>query len=190
MLRYNIAQLNASASGRPEGFVEFVLQNGKIEGDFVLLSDSIQNELPKHFPPVEFKIAQLKADAERLPKGFADFVLSRGNKMGRMVELDLVTLDELHENFPVPVFGLPKEPSLAEMTSNFTKAVAGWAKAGFKVVERVVFEKRHSICKSCEFWLPDARLGIGKCRKCGCSIYKLWMATSTCPLTPPKWDQR
>ena len=65
--------------------------------------------------------------------------------------LDLDMLDELHEKFPIPTFTLPKEPSLVEMTTNFTQAVAGWAKAGFKVVERQVFEERHNICKAYEF---------------------------------------
>jgi hypothetical protein len=68
-----------------------------------------------------------------------------------IVELDLDALDELHEKFPLPTFARPKEPSLAELTSNFTQAVAGWAKAGFKVVRKEIFEKRHIICKSYEF---------------------------------------
>jgi hypothetical protein len=190
MLQYNIVQLKASAGGRPEGFVNYVLQNGKTEGDFVFLNEELQRELPQKFPPAQFNIAQLKADAKKLPVGFADFIFSKGAKKGRNMELDLNALDELHEKFPVPTFIPPKEPTLAEMTTNFTQAVAGWAKAGFKVVNKEVFESRHSICQACEHWLPDARLGIGKCRKCGCSIYKLWMATSQCPLTPPKWDKQ
>jgi hypothetical protein len=153
----------------------------------VFLSETLQQKLSQRFPPAKFNIVQLKTDVKQLPKGFADFILSRGKRNGRIVELDLDMLDELHEKFPIPTFTLPKEPSLVEMTTNFTQAVAGWAKAGFKVVERQVFEERHNICKACEFWLPDARLGIGKCLKCGCSIYKLWMAPSKCPLTPPKW---
>ncbi|HVU37306.1 MAG TPA: hypothetical protein VHC95_03160 [Opitutales bacterium] len=187
MLQYDIAQLKASAPGRPKGYVEFVLKHGKIEGDFVFINETVQAELSQRFPPEKFAIAQLKADTERFPKGFTDFILFRGKKVGKFVELDLAALDELHEKFPVPTFIAPKEPTLAEMTANFTKAMTGWVAAGFKVVERGIFEKRHAICKSCEFWLPDARLGTGKCRRCGCSIYKLWMATSKCPLTPPKW---
>jgi hypothetical protein len=187
MLRYNIAQLKASASGRPEGYVKYVLKHGRVEGEFVFLPDAMEGKLAAKFPPAKFEIAQLKQDANLLPKGFADFIQDRGKLNGQVIELDLVTLDELHEKFPVPTFTIPKEPTLAEMTANFTQAVAGWAKAGFKVVEQRVFEDRHAICKACEYWLPDARLGIGKCRKCGCSIYKLWMATSRCPLAPPKW---
>ncbi len=187
MLRYNIAQLKASAAGRPEGFVKFALHRGKIEGDFVFLNDADQAELARTLLPAKFPIRQLQREAAQLPPGFADFIQARGKANGLFMELNLETLDELHEKFPVPVFGLPQEPTLAEMTANFTQAVSGWAKAGFKVVERETFEERHAVCKTCEFWLPDARLGIGKCRKCGCSIYKLWMATSQCPLTPPRW---
>jgi len=187
MLQYDIVQLKASVAGRPQGYVEFVLKHGKVEGDFVFINEAVQKDISQRFPPEKFEIAQLKADTEQYPKGFVDFILLRGKKLGKFVELDLVALDELHEKFPVPTFAMPKEPTLAEMTANFTKAMGNWVAAGFKVVEREVFEKRHAICKSCEFWLPDARLGTGKCRKCGCSIYKLWMATSKCPLTPPKW---
>jgi hypothetical protein len=187
MLQYDTAQLKASAAGRPQGYVEFVLEYGKIEGDFVFVNESVQKEISRRFPPEKFAIAQLKADAARLPKGFADFILARGKTVGDYVELDLAGLDELHEKFPVPSTTTPAEPTLAEMTANFTKALGHWAAAGFKIVERSIFEERHAICKSCEFWLPDARLGTGKCQKCGCTIYKLWMATSICPLTPPKW---
>jgi len=88
MLKYDIARLQASSPGRPKGFVEFVLEHGKIECDFVLLDDGAQNELSKQFPSVEFEIAQLKADAKLLPKGFADFVLSHGKIEDGLVRLD------------------------------------------------------------------------------------------------------
>jgi hypothetical protein len=187
MIQYDIVQLKASARGRPKGYAEFVLEHGKVEGDFVFVNETMQKELVRRFPPEKFEIAELRAAAERYPKGFAEFILSRGKTSGKFVELDLVALDELHEKFPVPNSAMPKEPTLVEMTANFTKAVGNWAAAGFKIVEKEIFEARHAVCKACEFWQPDARLGTGRCRKCGCSIYKLWMATSKCPLTPPKW---
>jgi len=189
MLRYDITQLKASSPGRPTGYVEYVLQHGKAESGFVFLSDFQQDELVRQFTPEKFQISHLKANVTKLPPGFVDFILARGKIKGRFVEMGLDALDDLHEKFPVPTQDFPKEPTLAEMTANFTQAVAGWAKAGFKVVQKEVFDSRHATCKACEYWLPDARLGIGKCRKCGCSIYKLWMATSACPLNPPKWGR-
>jgi hypothetical protein len=176
-----------SSPGRPNGFVEFVFEHGKIDCGFVLLDDHTQSELIRQFLPIKFAIAQLKADAKLLPKGFHNFLLERGNIKGDFVELDLDAFDELHEKFPVPVIALPKEPSLTEMTVNFTQALAGWAKAGFKIVNRETFEMRHTLCQVCEYWLPDARLGLGKCKKCGCSRSKLWMASTSCPLSPAKW---
>ena len=187
MLKYDVAQLKASRLGRPVGYVRFIMQNGKIDGNFVYVSDAIESQLPTLFPTPKFPVEQLKAEADLLPKGFAEFIHKHGKINGTRIEMDLVTLDELHEKFPVPNLQAPKEPTIAEMTTNFTLAVADWVKAGFKVVKKTVFEERHAICKACEFWIPDARLGTGKCKKCGCSIYKLWMAPSKCPLTPPKW---
>jgi hypothetical protein len=188
MLKYDIAQLKASRMGRPEGYAKFILQNGQIDGGFVFVSDEIENRLPVLFPNARFSIEQLKADEKLLPEGFAEFIYKHGKINIEHVELELAALDELHERFPVPnLKALHQEPTLAEMTTNLTQAVADWARAGFKVVTKERFEERHAICKACEFWIPDARLGTGKCRKCGCSIYKLWMAASKCPLTPPKW---
>jgi len=49
-------------------------------------------------------------------------------------------------------------------------------------------EQRHAICMACEHWRADARMGTGMCLKCGCSGVKLWLAPSTCPDQPPRWD--
>jgi hypothetical protein len=78
-------------------------------------------------------------------------------------------------------------PTTAELSTNFTKAMLGWAKAGFPTVKRKTYEQRHAICNTCEHWSPDGLLGTGRCRKCGCSGVKLWLATSTCPDQPPRW---
>jgi len=81
----------------------------------------------------------------------------------------------------------PVVPTGAALAANFNKAMLGWAKAGFKVVKREVYEHRQAICSACEFWRPDARLGTGMCIKCGCSGVKLWLATSKCPDQPARW---
>jgi len=79
-------------------------------------------------------------------------------------------------------------PTTVQLAKNFTKAMGGWAKAGFKTVKRKVYEQRHAICGACEHWVPDARVGAGMCRKCGCSGVKLWLATATCPDQPARWE--
>jgi hypothetical protein len=94
MLRYNIIQLKASASGRPEGYVQFVLEHGRIEGDFVFLNETTQQELSQKFLPEKFKIVQLNANAEQLPNGFVDFILARGKIKDGFVEMDLDALDD------------------------------------------------------------------------------------------------
>jgi hypothetical protein len=66
MLKYDIAQLHASARGRPDGFVNFVLQHGKIDGGFVFLSETLQQKLSQRFPPAKFNIVQLKTDVKQL----------------------------------------------------------------------------------------------------------------------------
>jgi hypothetical protein len=120
--------------------------------------------------------------------GYVDFVLSRGKIEGELIILDEAGVKEVREKFPLPGQApRPPVPTLGELAVNFTEAIAGWAKAGFKTVAREIYEHRLSICSACEFWQADAILGTGKCRKCGCSKVKLWLATSKCPDKPPRW---
>lgn len=74
-------------------------------------------------------------------------------------------------------------PTIAAMVSNFGFAVSGWAKAGFKVVERDAFDKRLTICRGCSLWDENARFGMGKCNhgNCGCTKAKHWLQTERCP---------
>lgn len=44
---------------------------------------------------------------------------------------------------------------------------------------------RRAICLPCENWDASAYRGLGKCRRCGCSGFKLDLATEKCPLG--KW---
>lgn len=80
------------------------------------------------------------------------------------------------------------EPTLKQMAGSLGSSVAGWAKSGFAMASDETLELRLSICKTCEFWDASGFAGTGKCQKCGCSTQaKLRMATSVCPLDPPKW---
>ena len=82
-----------------------------------------------------------------------------------------------------------EEPSLLELAKNFTTALTRWVKAGAPVVNEEVYRERISICETCEYWKPEARMGLGKCSApgCGCTKLKLWLKTERCPLG--KWDQ-
>lgn len=81
----------------------------------------------------------------------------------------------------------PKPPTIKQMTKNFAKATAKWAKSGFKTVTKSEFNERLATCRSCTFWDEKARLGMGKCnhKECGCSKGKLWLKTEKCPIK--KW---
>ena len=37
------------------------------------------------------------------------------------------------------------------------------------------------ICDTCQYWKASARLGMGKCLKCGCTSLKLKFDTESCP---------
>lgn len=79
-------------------------------------------------------------------------------------------------------------PTLPQMAKSLGSAVAGWAKAGFAMASAETLASRLSICGACDLWDPTAFGGTGRCSKCGCSTQaKLRMATSSCPLDPPKW---
>lgn len=81
----------------------------------------------------------------------------------------------------------PKEesPSVVKMASNFVSAMKDFAQSGFLRVTNEQYKARMDICNKCEFWKSDARMGLGKCLKCGCTGAKQWIATSVCPIE--KW---
>jgi len=81
--------------------------------------------------------------------------------------------------------GLDPDVTPPEMAKNFTQAVSRFVSNGMPVVSRETFEKRHAACLACPKWDAKARMGMGKCRKCGCTKLKLWLETEKCPLL--KW---
>lgn len=64
-----------------------------------------------------------------------------------------------------------------------------WAKAGLPLAPRSERQRRLNICQPCDYYSPAGNLGLGECRApgCGCTRAKLALATSQCPLMPPKW---
>ena len=136
----------------------------------------------------KYPLAFLQVVAQDRPKGREAELLARGKIKGNVVEVEESVCMEIARKFPArPARPRPPPPTLVELTTNFSGALAAWAGAGFKVVEKEVYERRHAACLACEYWLPYARLGFGKCQKCGCSRFKLWLATSRCPDKPSRW---
>ena len=75
--------------------------------------------------------------------------------------------------------------TILDMAKDFTRTVAKWVKKGVPVVPQPVFEERAKQCADCEFFDADAFGGRGRCKKCGCSTFKLFLATTKCPID--KW---
>ena len=67
----------------------------------------------------------------------------------------------------------------------FGRAVAGYAAGGFRSVSPDVLAHRRAICTACEHWDPAGFAGTGRCKKCGCSCWKLHFPLSACPVG--KW---
>lgn len=82
-----------------------------------------------------------------------------------------------------------EKPEISEQAANFIKSMTNWAvKDGFHTVPSDILEKRKDICTKCEFWDFSGFGGLGMCKKCGCSAGKLYIPSSKCPLSPPKWE--
>ena len=71
------------------------------------------------------------------------------------------------------------------LAENFLGATAKWAASGFQIVDQTQYAARVAACDSCPQWDSAARFGLGKCRACGCTRFKRWLATEKCPLS--KW---
>ena len=96
--------------------------------------------------------------AERGENGFEDRRIAEAAEFTRTdLEFDksaiLETLDTL--------------PTTFQMVGKFAKATYNWAKSGFKLSAEAELTRRKSICNNCNFWYPTARMGLGKCLKCG-----------------------
>tara|TARA_Y100000385_G_C12952565_1_gene576129 strand:- start:503 stop:943 length:441 start_codon:yes stop_codon:yes gene_type:complete len=74
-----------------------------------------------------------------------------------------------------------------KLAKNLSQSLVSWNKAGRPIVNTVQWDYRISICRQCEFWQEVGKTQIARCKKCGCSSGKLLLATSSCPLNPPKW---
>ncbi len=81
-----------------------------------------------------------------------------------------------------------EEPNILQKAKNLASSVTSWATHdGFSRVSPEIFLARKDICISCPNWDKTGYNGFGKCNVCGCSVAKLYIPSSTCPLDPPKW---
>lgn len=79
---------------------------------------------------------------------------------------------------------LPEIP-IEDRVATLGASLASWIGDNFKAASPELIESRTSICKACPYWSDKGYLGLGACRKCGCSGLKLKMNVSKCPIG--KW---
>lgn len=80
-----------------------------------------------------------------------------------------------------------KYPSKRNMAKTLTAETIKYNKAGRPKRSEAEQAKLMTICKKCEHFVAETKLGP-RCEKCGCcmNIKKRW-ATAHCPLKPAKW---
>lgn len=103
----------------------------------------------------------------------------------QIVEATYIEKRELEFEAYIEITNIPSNPNNIQMAKNFANASVRFAKSGFKLADEETLTERNSICSQCEFWKASARLGLGKCLKCGCSSAKLLLASEKC--TIGKW---
>lgn len=85
----------------------------------------------------------------------------------------------------------PEESSWLKLAAQFTFAMVAWAKQGFPITPWEVYRARHETCAGssttprCQRFSYFTGTGLAKCGACGCSMLKLYLRTSKCPLN--KW---
>ena len=114
--------------------------------------------------------------AKRGENGFEDRRIEEAREVSKnALDFDSIVKIEMVET----------SSSVIGMLQRFTGATFRWAKAGFTIADDEELASRKSTCTSCPYWKPKARLGMGKCLKCGCTSMKLKFATEKCPIG--KW---
>ena len=84
----------------------------------------------------------------------------------------------------------PPKSSFILLAKRFSLAMLRWLAAGCPLVSRLVLRYRARICAACQFWRPQARLGMGKCDhpECCCTKFKRVFGTEVCPANKwPAW---
>lgn len=68
-------------------------------------------------------------------------------------------------------------------------ALVRWIKAGLPTADKRRRARLKAICEACPMWKPSGNLGFGECRdpRCGCSRWKRFLKTETCPCG--KWPK-
>lgn len=120
-------------------------------------------------------------NAREIPENLEETILL---DMDRAVQADM----QAKGLPPYPLVRTGKGPTVVEMTARFLYEAAKWSLTGARVVTQGQYQQRLASCRGCGYWQGESAFGFGRCGKCGCAGLKLWMATSKCPLNPPRWS--
>lgn len=123
---------------------------------------------------IKLKLSSIQK-ADRPPQYYND-VISSGTISGGYVLLENDKYVELANKYREI-----KQPDKSPI-ENFKESMSRWVDAGLPVISDEEFDRRLSICRSCEFWKEGGNLYLGKCEKCGCTKFKLKLATESCPI--------
>ena len=80
---------------------------------------------------------------------------------------------------------LQRAPSvpLPRKAVHLVRAGLRWIRGGMGIADRAARLERRLICEGCLMWRPAGNAGLGECidPRCGCSRFKRWLPTETCP---------
>jgi hypothetical protein len=96
------------------------------------------------------------------------------NKVINLSQTELINIIRMKQEL--------KYPKLKDQAKNFMAAVTEFTNSGFQLVTKEQYAARRKICEGCVYFDPEGFVGVGRCKKCGCSSYKLNMASSRCPM--------
>lgn len=127
-----------------------------------------------------------RASALRKP-GYIEAVLAAANRDGDKLGLTEEEFTRIRDQFSIPpsILNSLQEPTLGSELSELAAALAEWTASGFKLANSDQIAIRRSVCIQCDFWDRTARVGLGRCRRCGCTRIKWWIETESCPAS--KW---
>jgi hypothetical protein len=77
--------------------------------------------------------------------------------------------------------------TVGALASKFADAMGRWRKAGYETVPEETHRARLDTCRACPLWDGKFLRGVGRCTACGCTGFKLFLASEECPAG--KWGR-
>lgn len=176
----------SKSKNEPKGafnFKKYSLKVKKIEKDLLDALDDIVAGSDEPLPEYAQHLTLLLNSRDRVTRYNASMLMD-----SKFLRLDLASGEIIRSKYAQQLIeqNTPAQeadgPSVTQMAKNLGSAAVGFAKSGFSMATPDQVAYRMDICSRCEFWKPDARFGLGKCLKCGCTSMKQKLASSVCPI--------